>query len=71
VLDLEREIKKKDKMLSERQEQLSILLSAMEQQTTQDEQAQKVVNLAAELCSMKAVEAQNERKATDMAHQEK
>lgn len=31
VFDLEREVKKKEKMLSERQEQLSILLSAMEQ----------------------------------------
>jgi hypothetical protein len=36
VLDLEREVKKKEKMLAERQEQLSILLSAMEQQTVED-----------------------------------
>jgi hypothetical protein len=36
VLDLEREVKKKEKMLAERQEQLSILLTAMEQQTVED-----------------------------------
>jgi hypothetical protein len=31
---------------------------------------QKVANLAAELCSMKAVESQMERKASDSAHRE-
>ena len=36
VGDLEREISQKDKMLSERQEQLSILLSAMESQSQAD-----------------------------------
>ena len=56
-------------MLSERQEQLSILLSAMEQQ--QDDPQQKIANLAAELCSMKAVEAQSERKAAELIHQER
>ena len=32
--DLEREVKQKEKMLAERQHQLSILLSAMEQQSS-------------------------------------
>jgi hypothetical protein len=31
---------------------------------------QKVANLAAELCSLKAVESQMERKASDAAHRE-
>ena len=66
---MEREIKKKETMLSERQEQLSILLSAMEQQShTVDDPMQKVANLAAELCSMKAIEAQSERRANDLTH---
>ena len=32
---------------------------------------QKLANMAAELCSLKAVEAQMERKANDVAHSEK
>ena len=56
-------------MLAERQEQLSVLLSAMEQQ--HEDPQQKIANLAAELCSMKAVESQNERKATELIHQER
>ena len=70
--DLEREVKSKEKMLAERQEQLSILLSAMEQQSSLAnsssnnipadtsplaEAKNKLANLAAELCSLKAVEA--------------
>ena len=72
VFDLEREVKKKEKMLSERQEQLSILLSAMEQTANKvDDPMQNVANMAAELCSMKAVEAQMERKVNDLLHLEK
>ena len=76
-------------MLAERQEQLSILLSAMEQQNSLaqssgdpspgggimqqsplEDAKQRLANMAAELCSLKAVEAQMERKCADMAHTE-
>jgi hypothetical protein len=84
INELEREAKQKERILAERQEQLSVLLSAMESYQTQrpesgrsklstDEDSslrQKVANLAAELCSMKAVESQMERKASDAAHRE-
>ena len=71
--DLQREVKQKEKMLAERQEQLSILLSAMEQQSSLASSSSnnmnnntespladarhKLANMAAELCSLKAVEA--------------
>ena len=68
-------------MLTERQEQLSILLSAMEQnagqtiESSEGEEAidmkQRLANMAAELCSLKAVEAQMARKVDDVAHSEK
>lgn len=59
-------------MLAERQEQLSILLSAMDQQNNLSQSSglpqaqqtspledakQRLANMAAELCSLKAVEA--------------
>ena len=79
-------------MLAERQEQLSILLSAMEQQSALagsqargasedtagilpqqsplEDAKQRLANMAAELCSLKAVQAQMERRCADMAHLE-
>ena len=81
ICALEREVKQKEKILTERQEQLSILLSAMEKQSHGSSQEslvkegidheQKLANMAAELCSLKAVEAQMERKVNDIAHSEK
>lgn len=41
------------------------------EQNSQDDPEQKVANLAAELCSMKAIEAQSERKALDLVNSEK
>jgi hypothetical protein len=44
----------------------------MEQQShSVDDPMQKIANLAAELCSMKAIEAQHERRANDLVHSER
>lgn len=56
--DLEREIRIKEKTLMERQEQISVLISTLEGENTKDELKQKVLNLSAELCSVRAIESQ-------------
>ena len=68
IADLEREIRTKDKTLMERQEQISVLISTLEGENTRDEMRQKVLNLSAELCSIKAIESQQVRKLNDMTH---
>jgi len=55
VNELEREVRTKDKTLHERQEQIAILIGALEAEHSQDEARQKLLNLAAELCSLKAI----------------
>jgi len=56
--DLEREIRIKEKTLMERQEQISVLISTLEGENTKDNLKQKVLNLSAELCSVRAIESQ-------------
>ena len=58
IADLEREIRTKDKTLMERQEQISVLIGTLEgDNTSEDHLKQKVLNLSAELCSVKAIES--------------
>ena len=65
---LEREIKQKEKALEERQEQISVLISTLEGQRTQDELRQKVLDLSAELCAVKAMEAQKEKRLSEVTY---
>ncbi|TNV88004.1 hypothetical protein FGO68_gene12191 [Halteria grandinella] len=67
--ELEREVRIKDKTLMERQEQIAVLIGTLEGDHSQDETKQKLINLSAELCSVKAIESQQERKLSDLYHQ--
>ena len=64
--DLEREIRIKEKTLMERQEQISVLINTLEGDNSRDELRQKVLNLSAELCSVRAIESQQVRKLNEM-----
>jgi hypothetical protein len=64
--DLEREIRIKEKTLMERQEQISVLISTLEGENTTNELRQRVLNLSAELCSVRAIESQQVRKLNEM-----
>ena len=66
IADLEREIRTKDKTLMERQEQISVLIATLEGESSKDELRQKLLNLSAELCSIRAIESQQVRKLNDM-----
>ena len=68
ISDLEREIRSKEKTLMERQEQISILISTLEGEHSRDELKQKVLNLSAELCSVRAIESQQVRKLNEVTH---
>ena len=52
----------------ERQEQISVLIGTLEGDHSHDETRQKLLNLSAELCSVKAIESQQERKLSDLYH---
>ena len=66
--ELEREIRGKEKILMERQEQISVLISTLEGDSSRDELRQKCLNLSAELCSVKAIESQQVRKLNERVH---
>eukprot|EP00347_Sterkiella_histriomuscorum_P007164 403350016 len=68
INDLSREIKSKEKIVQDSQEQIAILIGTLENEHSQDESRQKVLNLTAELCSQKAIMAQAERKLNEMNH---
>ena len=68
ILDLEREIRTKEKTLMERQEQIAVLIGTLEGDNSRDELKQKVVNLSAELCSVKAIESQQVKKLNELTH---
>lgn len=50
----------------ERQEQISVLISTLEGENTTNEIRQRVLNLSAELCSVRAIESQQVRKLNEM-----
>ena len=50
----------------ERQEQISVLISTLEGENTTNELRQRVLNLSAELCSVRAIESQQVRKLNEM-----
>ena len=50
----------------ERQEQISVLIATLEGESSRDELKQKLLNLSAELCSVKAIESQQVRKLNEM-----
>lgn len=66
--ELEREIKQKDRSLIERQDQIAVLIDTLEHDHSSDDLRQKVLNLSAELCSLKAIEAQQEKKVNELTH---
>lgn len=68
VNELEREVRAKDKTLHERQEQIAVLVGALELEHSQDEGKQRLLNQAAELCALRAIQAQTERKASETQH---
>ncbi len=41
----------------ERQEQISVLIATLEGESTKDELRQKLLNMSAELCSVRAIES--------------
>ena len=57
IADLEREIRTKDKTLMERQEQISVLIATLEGESSRDELRQRLLNITAELCSIRAIES--------------
>ncbi|CDW71439.1 UNKNOWN [Stylonychia lemnae] len=66
INELEREIKSKEKTIQDRQEQIAVLIGTLESERTVDESRQKLLNLTAELCSVKAIQSQADRKINEM-----
>ena len=69
VASLEREVRAKDKTLMERQEQIAVLIATLEGDNSGEALRQKVVNLSAEVCSLKAVEGQQAKRLNELALQ--
>ena len=68
INELSREIGKHEKTLHERQEQIAVLINTLEQEHSQDETRQKLLNQSAELCGLKAIQSSNEKKINELGH---
>jgi len=64
IEQLERDCSNKDRTLQERQEQLSVLLSAMDQSTSGQDLKQKLANMAADKCNLLADKSSLEQRLT-------